>query len=197
MQKIEFMEKPNKQDKEMWALWKKYRLQKSIEFHRNLIDDLGIDDRDFNMKKVFTLSKGREIVYIFPSEFKREKGFFFELIDSDLMPADPERKVYRLAPSTSYHDEYPFDEGKEQYEVPIEELRVVNKSAVAISKSSAVTSSDNILKEKLDKPVTSSKNTLPLDDMLMSDITVTDYITIHRGIPVSAKPWLNDLVKFF
>ena len=194
------MIKPSRDDKELWLEWKKYRLEKSREYHKDLIEDLGIEEKDFNMKKIFRDKNNKEIVYIFPSEFKKEKGLFFEIINSDLEPDDPERKVYRLTPSSCFEEEYQFNDRTSQYEVPVEELRVVNNQAVAISKSSAVTSSDKVLNkiigEKIkEKIVFNTKVSLPLEDAPLSDMTIRDYITIHTNNPVSLKPWLNELIK--
>ena len=86
--------------------WKKQKLDAIRSYHSSLITDLGISPLDFNMKKAFYDRHGKEVVGIFGSEFRKEKGFFFELITSDLDPFDVQRKVYRVPPSTSYEDEY-------------------------------------------------------------------------------------------
>jgi len=172
--------------------WKKTKLEAIRDYHQELIADLGILRGDFNMKMPFYDQQGRMVVGIFASEFKKEKGFFFELINRSLDPADPERKVYRVAPSNSFDEEYELNE-KGSYLVPIEELRVVNPSSVAISKSSAVTSSDSILKSNLSG--IAYKAPAPMEDAPYSDMTIRDYYAIHTGKPVSAKQWLNDLIK--
>ena len=184
--------------------WKKEKLDAIREYHKDLITDLGISVFDFNMKKAF-IDNGIRTVRIFDNEFLKEKGFFFELIDSNLDPVDPERKVYRLAPNPNYEEEYELTP-KNQYIVPLEELRVVNPASVAISKSSAVTSSDHILKEKIKFPsekvtnvVNNERFAVPLEkkdnDAPYSEMTIRDYMAIHTGKPVSLKSWLNDLIK--
>ena len=70
----------------------KYKAQKTKEmrdYNADLIADLGISPFDFNMKTQFYDEQARLVVGIFPSEFKKTKGFYFELIDSDLNPVDP------------------------------------------------------------------------------------------------------------
>jgi len=175
------------------AQWKKDKLEAIRSFHQELINDLGIERSDFNMKMPFYDQKARMVVGIFASEFKKDKGFFFELVTRQLDPADEERKVYRVAPSGSYEEEYELNE-KGSYLVPVEELRVVNPNSVAISKSSAVTASDNFLKGT--QPLVERyKAPAPMEDAAYSEMTIRDYYAIHSGKPVSAKNWLNELIK--
>jgi hypothetical protein len=173
--------------------WKKSKLDAIRNYHQDLITDLGISKMDFNMKMPFYDPQGRMVVGIFASEFKKEKGFFFELITRSLDPADPERKVYRVPPSTSFDEEYELNE-KGSYLVPLDELRVVNEQAVAISKASAVTSSDKMLTKSF-TPEAVYKAPAPMEDAPYSEMTIRDYFAIQTGKPVSAKGWLNDLIK--
>jgi hypothetical protein len=171
--------------------WKKAKLDAIRAHHRDLINDLGISPLDFNMKKAFYDKQGREVVGIFGSEFRKEKGFFFELISSDLDPIDPERKVYRVPPNTCYEEEYEFNP-KNSYNVPLEELRVVNPYSVAITKGAEIFKNPEITKEKVLK---NPQVSLPLEDAPYSEMTIRDYMAIHTGKPVSLKSWLNDLIK--
>lgn len=172
--------------------WKREKLENIRAFHKDLIQDLDIPKTDFNMKMPFYDPQGRMVVGIFASEFKKEKGFFFELINRSLDPADAERKVYRVPPSNSFDEEYELNE-KGSYLVPLDELRVVNPKSVAISKSAAVTSSDKVLKPNLSE--VAYKAPAPMEDAPYNEMTIRDYFAIHTGKPVSAKNWLNDLIK--
>jgi hypothetical protein len=172
--------------------WKKTKLEAIRNYHQDLIVDLGIPRTDFNMKMPFYDQQGRMVVGIFASEFRKEKGFFFELINRSLDPADSERKIYRVPPSSSFEEEYELNE-KGSYLVPLEELRVVNEQAVAISKASAVTSSDKVLKPSLSE--VAYKAPAPMEDAPYSEMTIRDYYAIHTGKPLSAKNWLNELIK--
>lgn len=171
--------------------WKKTKLETIRDYHQGLMTDLGITRTDFNMKMPFYDQQGRMVVGIFASEFRKEKGFFFELINRSLDPADPERKVYRVPPSNSYEEEYELNE-KGSYLVPLEELRVVNEQAVAISKSSAVTASDKVLTKK---SVEAYKAPAPMEDAPYGEMTIRDFYAIQSGKPLSAKVWLNELIK--
>lgn len=185
--------------------YKFQKLKAVRDYHSELIKDLGISIYDFNMKTKFLDEQGNLVVGIFASEFKKTKGFFFELIDSDLNPIDQERKVYRIPPSSSFNEEYELN-FRGSYLVPLEELRVVNPASVAISKSSAVTASDNVFKvtqkaqEHQSKFVNQEQKVVQkapalMEDALYSDMTIRDYYAIHNNKPVSAKNWLNDLIK--
>jgi hypothetical protein len=178
----------------------KYKAQKTKEirdYNDSLIKDLGVSPYDFNMKTQFLDEQKRLVVGIFPSEFKKTKGFFFELIDSDLNPTDPERKVYRVPPTNSFEEEYELN-AKGSYLVPLEELKVIHPSSIAISKMSAFTGTDNVFKvtqKAQEAVVITPKAPAPMEDAPYSEMTIRDYYAIHTNRPVSAKNWLNDLIK--
>lgn len=179
------------------ARYKALKLKEIRDYHADLIKDLDISVYDFNMKTKFLDEQGRFVVGIFASEFKKPKGFYFELIDSNLNPTDSERKVYRIPPSNSFENEYELNT-KGSYLVPLDELRVVNPDAVAISKSSAVTASDDIFRNGDKKPFLNNdiqRAPALMEDAPYSEITIRDFYAIQTGRPVSAKPWLNDLIK--
>jgi hypothetical protein len=178
--------------------YKADKLKEMRDYNSDLIADLSISPYDFNMKTQFYDEQRRLVVGIFPSEFKKTKGFFFELIDSDLNPTDKERKVYRVPPTHSFEEEYELN-SKGSYLVPIEELKVVHRSSVAISKMSAFTGTDNTV-FKVTQKAQETAATIPnapslMEDARYADMTIRDYFAIHTGKPVSAKNWLNDLIK--
>lgn len=178
------------------ARYKAQKLKDMRDYNKSLIEDLGISPYDFNMKTQFYDEQRRLVVGIFPSEFKKTKGFYFELIDSDLNPSDPDRKVYRIPPSDSFEEEYELN-SKGSYLVPIEELRVVNRSSVAISKYSAISDGpdDSIKSSSSQTRLNVPKAPALMEDAPYSDMTIRDYFAIHTGKPVSTKTWLNDLIR--
>ena len=180
------------------AKYKADKLKEVRDFNSELIADLEISAYDFNMKTQFYDEQARLVVGIFPSEFKKTKGFFFELIDSDLIPVDPERKVYRVPFNSAFEEEYELN-AKGSYLVPIEELKVVHRSSVAISKMSAFTGTDDSV-FKVTQKAQESAGSIPkapalMEDAPYSDMTIRDYYAVHTNRPVSAKGWLNDLIK--
>lgn len=177
--------------------WKKGKLEAIRDHHQELINDLKILRTDFNMKMPFYSSTGEMVVGIFASEFKKEKGFFFELVTRGLEPINNERTVYRVQPSETFQDEYELNE-KGSYLVALDELRTVNPQSVAISKSSAVTSSDRFNTKQAVAPTAPEvlyKAPAPMEDLPYSEMTIRDYYAIHTGKPVSVKTWLNELIK--
>lgn len=194
--------------------WKKVKLDDIRQYHLRLIADLGISPLDFNMKMPFYDKHGRYVVGIFPSEFKKEKGFFFELIDRDLDPLEADRKVYRIPKNDNFDEEYEMNE-KGSYLIPIDELRVVNPNSVAVAKDGILSNDkvfssankpsavkqDQVFSTKSQpitgpKPVMATPQPAPqvYEDTPYSEMTIRDYIAIHTGRPVSNKPWLNKLL---
>jgi hypothetical protein len=165
--------------------WKKMKLDQIREYHAPLIRALGISPLDFNMKMPFYDRHGRYVVGIFGSEFKKDKGFFFELVTRDLDPLESERKVYRIARNDNHEEEYEMNE-KGSFLVPVDELRCVGGSITAEKKPEPTQPA----------PVFNSKPVAPIEeDLPYSEMTIRDYMAIHTGKPVSLKPWLNDLLN--
>lgn len=167
--------------------WKKMKLDQIRDYHGPLIRALGISPLDFNMKMPFYDRHGRYVVGIFGSEFKKDKGFFFELVTRDLDPLESERKVYRIARNDNHEEEYEMNE-KGSFLVPVDELRVVNPSS-----SAPVEKKPEPVQPA---PVFNSKPTATVEeDLPYSEMTIRDFMAIHTGKPVSLKPWLNDLLN--
>jgi len=171
--------------------FKKQKLEDVRDYHQSLINNLGISRTDFNMKMPFYDKQARLVVGIFASEFKKEKGFYFELITRDLEPADPNRTVYRIPYNSSFEEEYEINE-KGSYLVPLEELRSIDAQSVAINGESALLET---AKPQNIKPVTAYKAPAPMEDAPYSEMTIRDFMAITTGRPVSAKIWLNELIK--
>ena len=181
------------------AAYKAQKVGEVRNYHRGVIEDLGISIYDFNMKSPFKDDNGRIVVGIFASEFKKPKGFFFELIDSSLNPTDPDRKVYRIAPNNSFHEEYELNE-KGSYLVPLEEIRCSHPSSIALNKMGAFTNVEDVFKVTRTAQIEANNSNIPkapapMEDTPYSEMTIRDYYAIHTGKPVSAKAWLNDLIK--
>lgn len=174
--------------------YKAAKLKEVRDYHTPLIQDLGISELDFNMKTQFRDDQKRLVVGIFPSEFKKTKGFYFELVDSDLNPADPSRKVYRVPPSSTFDEEYVLN-AKGSYLVPLEELRVINPESAVISKY--LNNNDTKFRPtaKAVQETNIQRAPATMEDAPYSEMTIRDYYAIHSGKPVSAKAWLNELIK--
>lgn len=175
---------------------KRQKLDAIRQHHMDLIKDLEISPLDFNMKMPFYDDRKRQVIGIFASEFKKEKGFYFELVTRNLDPLDTERRVYRVPFNSAFDEEYELNE-KGSYLVPLDELRVVNPAAVAISKGSAVASFDKVFSSKAvpeEQAKPAAEQLAPKPDAPYAEMTIRDYIAIHTGRPVSFKSWINDLI---
>jgi hypothetical protein len=183
--------------------WKRSKLEAIRTYHIELIKDLGISVTDFNMKMPFHNKSGKLVVGIFSSEFKKEKGFYFELVTRELDPVDVKRTVYRIPYNAAFEEEYELNE-KGSYLVPIEELRSIDPQSIAVTKYASVESTENT------EPIVFTTNTNPnlknvpvynapasmdMSDAPYSEMTIRDYYAIHTGKAVSAKTWLNELIK--
>lgn len=170
-------------------------LEEMRDYHSSLLQELGVSRLDFQMKMAFYDKQARNVVGIFASEFKKEKGFYFELITREFEPLDENRTVYRIPYNPAFEDEFEMNE-KGSYLVPLEELRMVNPSSVAISGPSAL-----LLDEPKTKPTTAPKPSVtykapaPIEDAPYSEMTIRDFYAIQTGKPVSTKTWLNELIK--
>lgn len=167
--------------------WKKMKLDQIRDYHAPLIRALGISPLDFNMKMPFYDRAGRQVIGVFGSEFKKDKGFYFELVTRDLDPLESDRKVYKIARNDNHEEEYEMNE-KGSFLVPVEELRVINPTF-----SKPV---ENIPEPVQPAQVFSSKPQAPVEqDAPYSEMTIRDYVAIHTKKPVSLKPWLNELLQ--
>lgn len=173
---------------------KRQRTEDARDFHQELINDLGIERKDFNIKMAFYDKRATQVVGIFDSEFKKEKGFYFELVDREYNPLEADRKVYRIPFNEHYAEEYDLNE-KGSYLVPLSEIRAISKQSVALNKAQAIPETLRYEKtQQLDQSQL-SKAPAAMEDAAYNDMTIRDFMAIHTGKPVSAKPWLNDLIK--
>ena len=156
---------------------KEQKLANAREYHINTLEYYNARPVDFNFKKEF-MDNRQKVVGIFPSEFKKENGFFLEFIDSNLDPTDKERKLYRLQPTENYEDIYNLLQSG-SYAVPLEDLEVA---------------SIPVKENKKDFEV----NFDTLDDVKddnISNMTITDFAAIMWMKPVSTRSWLNKLIE--
>jgi hypothetical protein len=167
--------KPTPAEKE--AKLKAHRL-----YHEALIKELDINEKDFNVKLVFT-NAGKRVVGIFPSEFIKDKGFYLEFVDTFLNPTDSERKVYKLGPRQNYEDIYPLLQTG-AFAVPIEDLELVNTVRKAVK---FIPETDINLNEL--------KDDLGYEDEQFSKMSIRDIAAILWQAPVSNKKWLNNLIN--
>lgn len=187
------------------TVYRKIKLKEMHDYNSGFMGDLGLTHLDFNMKYPF-MRDGALVVGLFDNEFKRPKGFYFELINNDLEPIDAERTIYRVPYNEYYSDEYQMDE-RGKFLVPIEQLKKMNRQSAALVKEVVIAESDRVIKEEKENKYIPPKPPLPFsaepqppvvqkfEDAPYSEMTIRDYIAIHTGRPISNKAWLNEIVK--
>jgi hypothetical protein len=180
------------------------RLKEFLAYHADLINDLGINKGDFTIKREFYDASGRHFVYVFPSEFRKEKGSYFEIVGSNYQPANKDRIVYRIPFNPNFEEEYELCETgaySGSYIVYLDELRSVNPRALAISGPTDAVLNGRFTSEERVAPGFGRKplavNTPPstMPDESYTNMTIRDFVAIQTGAPVSNKEWLNQLVK--
>lgn len=127
-------------------IWRNRKAAEARKYHKDLILDLDINPNDFTVKSEFTDPHGRTVVGIYPSEFRKKKGIFFELIKRGSEAFPKERTVYRVPFSNYYEEEYEMNPNGSYY-VPLEDLRIVNPYSAAINKSESLENLDDVYAE--------------------------------------------------
>lgn len=146
-------------------------------YHKKLLEQYEIPEKDFNMKTVWS-SSGKKVVGLFPNEFTKDKGFYMEFIDGYLEPTDPKRKVYRMPCTPNYEHVYTLSP-KGTYIVPITDLEEVD--AIGVDKL-------------VEKYTFDSNKSLEETDELIDKLTIRDLAAILWKKEVSSKSWLNQLI---
>lgn len=156
-----------------YLIWRNKKQAEARIHHRDLIEDLGIPFDDFTVKTEFTDPNGRTVVGIYPSEFKKQKGIFFELIKRGSETFPDERTVYRVPASKYYEEEYQMNPNGSYY-VPLDDLRIVNPYSAALTKADSIDNVEDVYaenkKEKSDKKlVFCSKEVVDEDKKVMEN----------------------------
>lgn len=160
---------------------KREKLKKLREFHQPLLDQLGIPEAVFLPKMAYRpYGKNDLHIAFFASEISKGEDVYTEFTSKELVPEDPERKLYKWRFNPHYEEEYDKTEpnpttGHVRYLVPVEELTVLQE----VKQESQL---------NLDA-IPDANDDLPMDQM-----TIRDYAAIHSWKAVSRKKWLNDLI---
>jgi hypothetical protein len=160
------------------------QLEKSRNYHKNLIAKLNIPVGDFNIKVPFKNFHNEPVVGIFASEFKKKNGFYFELVKGDTYePVDEsDRRVYKVPFNTNFEEEFEMNP-KAMFLVPLDELKFISDTNAVINTPT------------VDNSISKPDVALSVDDAPLSDLTIKDVVAIFFNMPVSNKIWLNDIIK--
>lgn len=174
---------------------KSQNLELLRDHHQSLLDNLGVDRKQLQGKSVFYDSKRNQVIGVYKREFLNalNGGMYFELTDNLNNPIDPQRTVYKCPVNAEFETEYePSPRWKESYLVPVDELRIVNPTSVAISGTSAIIDIITPQKEKVAKPITKKEEP---QDAPFAEMSIRDLYAVLHNKPVSKKEWLNNLIN--
>ena len=139
---------------------------------------------------------------------------------ADIVPFNSDRQLFKYRVNTYYEEEYEMKEGVnfkgepyKLYTIPVTELRAVLKDCTEITynvylkrKESGEPKKEETKLPRLQQSLfpdfeaeVSSKveaeANVEIADAPLTEITIRDFAAIMLMKPISAKPWLNDLVK--
>jgi hypothetical protein len=169
---------------------KREKLKKLREYHQNTLDAIGASDAFFIPKMAYR-PYGKTDLHIafFASEINKGEDVYVEFTSKELVPEDPERRLYKWRFNPHFEEEYEKTEphpttGHFRYLVPVEELVVIK----AVEKGEAKI--DPVNQSEIAFDLIDANTDLPIDQM-----TIRDLAAILLKKPVSYKAWLNEIIK--
>jgi len=169
---------------------KRDKLKKLREFHQKTLDNLGVSDALFIPKMAYRPYGKTELhIAFFASEINKGEDVYVEFASKELVPEDPERRLYKWRFNPHFEEEYEKTDphpvtGHFRYLVPTEEL--IHIKTVASEPSAPVLEFDS----PKDFDLVDANTDLPIDQL-----TIRDLAAILLKKPVSQKPWLNEIIK--
>jgi hypothetical protein len=162
------------------------------------------------------IGKGEDIYIEFYDNVNDDKGNL-----TDIIPFSEDRQLFKYKNNPFYKEEYEVKEGTNYkgepfivYTVPVSELVAVLKDGTEITyalyekrKTEADAKEEETdlprlqkslfpdFEEQFGSKVVADISNVEIADELFSNITIRDFAAIILKQPVSAKPWLNELVK--
>jgi hypothetical protein len=168
---------------------KRDKLKKLREFHQKTLDSIGVSDALFIPKMAYRPYGKTELhIAFFASEINKGEDVYVEFTSKELVPEDPERRLYKWHFNPHFEEEYEKTDphpvtGHFRYLVATEEL-------IYIKTLEAETSAPVIEIEPKEFDLADPNTDLPLDQL-----TIRDIAAILLKKPVSQKPWLNEIIK--
>jgi hypothetical protein len=164
---------------------KRDKLKKLREYHQSALDSLGVPGGVFIPKMAYRPFGKTELhIAFFTSEISKGEDIYIEFANKDLVPDDPERRLYKWRFNPHFDEEYEKTEphpttGHIRYLVPVDELTLI--PAIVETKTDGA---------ELDFSAIPDPNL----DLPFSEMTIRDYAAIHLKKAVSHKEWLNQIV---
>lgn len=167
---------------------KRDKLKKLREFHQPLLTEVGATDGLFIPKMAYRPYGKTELhIAFFASEISKGEDVYIEFASKELVPEDPERKLYKWRFNPHFEEEYEKTEahpitGHMRYLVPVDELIVIRSEKVEEKQQEEV--QPEIVIELPD----------PNLDLGIDQMTIRDLAAILLNKPVSHKAWLNEII---
>lgn len=162
------------------------------------------------------IGRGEDIYIEFYDNVNDDKGNL-----TDIIPFSEDRQLFKYKNNPFYKEEYEVKEGTNYkgepfivYTVPVSELVAVLKDGTEITyalyekrKTEAEAKEEETdlprlqkslfpdFEEQFGSKVVADISNVEIADELFSNITIRDFAAIILRQPISAKPWLNELVK--
>ena len=160
------------------------KVQELKKFHQATFDALGKPDAEFIPKMAY-VPKGMQGLHIgfFASELSRGVDFFTEFVNKDLLPEDPDRKLYLWKYNAYWQDEYQqAQSGSYTFiMIPVSELYTVDIPEKKVRTSAKTSTNDFVISSLNDAPI--------------SELTIRDLAAILLKKPISNKEFLNEIIS--
>ena len=161
---------------------KKEKIRKLRDYHQVTLDHHGVPEGMFIPKMAYRpIGKSDLHISFFASEMNKGEDIYLEFTSKELIPEDPQRRLYRWNFNPHYEEEYDQTEphpqtGHVRYLVPVDEL---------------------ILMKRPEPKPEQSFNDLPDPDkdLPIDQMTIRDLAAIMLNKPVSTKKWLNMIIN--
>lgn len=163
---------------------KKENYKKLREFHEPTFQALGLPNAFFLGKLAYKekgeLAPDEKIIALFSSEMTKG-DVYIEFADSENIPQDPDRRLYKWRHNPNYQNEYVSMKSGDtvRYLIPVSELILVQNNPPEAEKAQ-----DNV-SSSLDDAI----------DLPIKEASIRDLAAILWRRPVSNKQWINDLIK--
>lgn len=145
--------------------------------HQPYFDSMGISDAIFIPKMAHFVRdlEGKHIGF-FDNELEHGEDIYTEMVSKHLEPEDPNRRLIKVRYNPHFKEEYatsdPLPSGSVRYFIPLDEMEFIEE------------------KEESEFGIAD-----PLEDPLVSEMTLRDLAAILLKEPVSNRGWLNEIIN--
>lgn len=170
---------------------RKEKLRKLRDYHQITLDHHGVPDGTFVPKMAYRpIGKTDLHIAFFASEISKGEDVYVEFTSKELVPEDPERRLYRWEFNPHFQEEYDTTEphpttGHVRYLVPVDELVLLPRPKPVPPIEPRVLVEESPFDDLPD----------PNQDLPVSQMTIRDLAAIMLSKPVSKKEWLNEIIK--